>query len=91
MATEQAPNDLDPRLAAAEAALEEAYAERNRLWEELNRVKAKQRDEEHYRFLYESVVTSTSWRLTRPLRTAKWIVRELPRRGRRFFSSRPRS
>lgn len=91
METEQARSDLEQRAATAEASLEEAYSERNRLWEELNRVKAAQRQEEHYRFLYEAVVTSTSWKLTRPLRTAKWVVRELPRRVRRFVSGRPRS
>jgi hypothetical protein len=91
VATERAESDLEQRALTAEAALEEAYTERNRLWEELNRVKAEQREEDHYRFLYESVVTSASWKLTRPLRTAKWLLRELPRRVRRFFSSRPRS
>jgi hypothetical protein len=84
-------SDAEERAFAAEAALEEAYAERNRLWEELNRLKADGRKEEHYRFLYEQVVTSTSWKMTRPLRTAKWLVRELPRRARRFLSTRPRS
>ena len=82
--TERPDRDVD-------AELREVLEERNRLWEELNRVKAEQREEDHYRFLYESVVTSTSWKLTRPLRTAKWVLRELPRRVRRFFSSRPRS
>jgi hypothetical protein len=84
-------SNIEERAFAAEAALEEAYAERNRLWEELNRLKAEERKEEHYRFLYEQVVTSASWKLTRPLRTAKWLARELPRRARRFFSTRPRS
>lgn len=84
-------SDAEERALAAEAALEEAYAERNRLWEELNRLKAAERKEEHYRFMYEQVVTSTSWKLTRPLRTAKWFVRELPRRARRMLLTRPRS
>jgi hypothetical protein len=83
--------DAEERALAAEAALEEAHAERNRLWEELNRLKAAERKEEHYRFMYEQVVTSTSWKLTRPLRTGKWLARELPHKARRFFSSRPRS
>ena len=84
-------SDPEERALAAEAALQEAYAERNRLWEELNRLKAAERKEEHYRFMYEQVVTSTSWKLTRPLRTGKWFVRELPRRARRMLSARPRS
>jgi hypothetical protein len=83
--------DAEERALAAEAALEEAHAERIRLWEELNRLKAEDRKEEHYRFLYEQVVTSTSWKITRPLRTAKWLVRELPPRARRMLSTRPRS
>jgi hypothetical protein len=83
--------DAEERALAAEAALEEAHAERNRLWEELNRLKAAERKEEHYRFMYEQVVTSTSWKLTRPLRVGKWLARELPHKARRFFSSRPRS
>jgi hypothetical protein len=83
--------DAEERALAAEAALEEAYADRNRLWEELNRLKVEERKEEHYRFLYEQVVTSASWKLTRPLRTGKWLARELPHKARRFFSSRPRS
>jgi hypothetical protein len=83
--------DHEERALAAEAALEEAHAERNRLWEELNRLKAAERKEEHYRFMYEQVVTSTSWKITRPLRTAKWFVRELPLRARRMLSTRPRS
>jgi hypothetical protein len=91
VAAEQAPAELEQRAQAAEAALEEALAERNRLWEELNRVKAEQRIEDHFRFMYERVVGSASWRLTRPLRTGKWLVRELPGRARRMLSSRPRS
>ena len=83
--------DAEDRALAAEAALEEAHAERNRLWVELNRLKAAERKDEHYRFLYEQVVNSTSWKITRPLRTAKWFLRELPSRARRMLSTRPRS
>ena len=91
MATEQASDDLEQRARDAEAALEETLAERNRLWDELHRARAELREEEHYRFLYEQVIHSASWRITGPLRTAKWLARELPRRARRFFASRPRS
>jgi hypothetical protein len=86
-----APSDPELRAQAAEAALQEALAERNRLWDELNRLKASRREDDHYRFKYEQVVGSVSWKVTRPLRTAKWLVLELPRRARRFFASRPRS
>jgi hypothetical protein len=91
VASEKAPNDLEQRALAAQAALEESLAERNRLWEELHRVKAEVREEEHFRGLYEQLIHSASWRITAPLRTAKWFVLELPRRARRFFASRPRS
>jgi hypothetical protein len=87
----EAPSDPEQRAQEAEAALQEALAERNRLWEELNRLKAGQREEDHYRFKYEQLVDSVSWKVTRPLRTAKWLALELPRRIRRFFASRPRS
>ena len=40
MAAEKQHDDLEQRTLAAEAALEEALADRNRLWEELNRQKA---------------------------------------------------
>jgi hypothetical protein len=91
VATEKAPDDLEQRALAAEAALEESLAERNRLWDELHRQKAEARESEHFRSLYEQLINSTSWKLTAPLRTAKWFARELPRRCRRFFASRPRS
>ena len=91
MAAEKQHDDLEQRALAAEAALEEALADRNRLWEELNRQKADTRESEHFRVLYEQLVNSASWKVTSPLRTAKWFVRELPRRARRFLSSRPRS
>jgi hypothetical protein len=91
VATEKAPDDLEQRALAAEAALQESLAERNRLWDELHRQKAEARESEHFRFLYEQLIKSSSWKLTAPLRTAKWVVRELPRRARRFFASRPRS
>jgi hypothetical protein len=87
----EAPSDPEQRTQAAEAALQEALAERKRLWDELNRLKAAQCEEKHYRFMYEQVVSSVSWKLTRPLRTMKWLALELPRRARRFLASRPRS
>jgi hypothetical protein len=91
LTVERATTDLEQRAMNAEAALEEALAERNRLWDELHKAKAELREQEHFRFLYEQLISSTSWKLTAPLRTAKWFVRELPRRAKRFISSRPRS
>ncbi len=42
-------SDVEERLAAAEAALEEALRERNRLWEELKRQQADQAELEYLR------------------------------------------
>ena len=53
MAAEKVPNDLEQRALNAEAALEEALAERNRLWEELHERKGQEREAAHYRSLYE--------------------------------------
>ncbi len=91
MEPEKASNESEQRTLKSVAALEETLAERNRLWEELNRAKAEQRAEDHWRFMYEQVVGSSSWRVTRPLRAAKWFVREVPRRARHLLSIRPRS
>ena len=91
MAAEKVPNDLEQRALNAEAALEEALAERNRLWEELHKRKGQEREAAHYRSLYEQLASSLSWKLTKPLRMGKWLVRELPRKARRFIASRPHS
>jgi hypothetical protein len=85
-------NDLERRASQAEAALEEVIAERNRLWEELHRRAAQERELEHLRSAYHNLVTSHSWRLTAPLRNARWLLRQLPemaRRFRRFVANRP--
>ena len=89
---EESASDLEKRALQAEAALEEVIAERNRLWEELHRRKAQERELEHLRSAYHGLVTSHSWRLTAPLRGARWFVRQLPemmRRFRRFVGTRP--
>ena len=56
---------VDERLAAAEAALEEALAERNRLWEELQREHADRRELEQLRAELRTVRASRLWRLVR--------------------------
>jgi hypothetical protein len=86
---------LDPeeRAKRAEAALEEALAERNRLWEELHRRVAQERELEHYKTAYHTLVHSKSWRITAPLRAVTWIGRSAPdlaRKFRKYVSARPR-
>lgn len=51
------------RLAAAEAALEEALVERNRLWEQLQREHADRRELEQLRAELRTVRASRLWRL----------------------------
>jgi hypothetical protein len=66
--------EWEERARRAEAALEEALAERNRLWEELNRRSACEDELDHYRRLAGMMEGSASWRLTRPVRDAKRVA-----------------
>jgi hypothetical protein len=87
-------DDPDERARRAEAALEAVISERNRLWDELHRRKADEREAAYYRELYHQVVTSRSWRITVPLRRTKWFVQQIPelgRRLRRFLSHCPQA
>lgn len=59
------------RAERAESALAQALEERNRLWAELQRRTAKDREAEHWRRRLEGLEDSLSWRITLPLRTAK--------------------
>jgi hypothetical protein len=91
---EQTPDAVEERIERAEAALSEAIEERNRLWEELHRRKAQEEELAHYRELTATVFASRSWRLTQPLRSAAWFLRQLPKlgvRARRFLAHRPRT
>ena len=54
-----------------EAALEEALAERARLWDELQRRDAAERELEHWREYALSLETSIWWRATEPLRVLR--------------------
>jgi hypothetical protein len=58
------------RAARAEAALTEALRERNRLWEELQRRRADERELDHWRRRVTEVEGSAWWRLGAPLRLA---------------------
>ena len=66
----------------AQAALEEALVERNRLWEELHRRVAQDREVEYLRQLNADLEASLSWRITKPLRAAKTAYG----RGRELFA-----
>jgi hypothetical protein len=88
-----APSAED-RAAKAESALEEALAERNELWAELQRRISVERELAHYKNAYHHLVHSHSWRLTAPLRSGRWFFRQVPelgRRLRRFVAARPGS
>lgn len=87
-------NDAEQRALRAEAALEEMTAERNRLWEELHRRAAQDRELEHSKETVRLMRGSLSWRLTAPLRAAKWFVvlaPEMYARLRRFLAHHPRA
>jgi hypothetical protein len=57
-----------------EKALAEARAERARLWEENQRLRAERREVEYYERLAAHMEGSVSWKLTSPLRTAKRLA-----------------
>jgi hypothetical protein len=65
--------DLERRLAAAEA-------ERARLWEEVHRLRAERREVEYYETLAEQMRGSVSWKVTEPLRLLKEIAGKVRRR-----------
>ena len=79
--SERTTNDteLEQRLRRTEAALSEALEERGRLWQELQAVRSKQADEEHFYRKYQALEASLSWKLTKPLRSAKALTRALKR------------
>ena len=54
--------------------LEEALAERARLWEEVLRLRAERREVEYYEALANQMRTSVSWRVTAPLRAGKRLA-----------------
>ena len=57
-----------------EKALEEALAERNRLWAELNERQVDQRELEHLRTELRKVHGSAMWRLTGRLKRLRHVV-----------------
>jgi len=67
-------SDVEERLAAAEAALEEALNERNRLWEQLKQQQADQAELDYLRAELRAVRTSRLWQLARLYRRAQELV-----------------
>ena len=74
----QAPADGD---ASLDRRLQEALEDRARLWEEVHRLRAELREMEYFREAAYTVLTSTSWRITRPLRASKTLAGWLRRRS----------
>jgi len=74
------PPDWRERALAAEAALEEARAERARLWEELTRLQGERQQVAQLEGVVAHMEGSASWRLTEPLRAAKTLAIRVRRR-----------
>ena len=67
-------SDIEERPTAAQTALEEALRERNRLWDQLNREQANQRELEYLRAELRAVRSSRLWRLAGFVQRAKTFV-----------------
>jgi hypothetical protein len=72
--------DWQARAEAAEARVEELAAERARLWEENNRLRAEQREVQYYEQLATSMQGSVSWQITAPLRVGKALSGKIRRK-----------
>jgi len=59
-----------------ERALEEALAERNRLWSELNRERADQRELDHLRRELKAIHASTWWKIVGAYQRVKVLFRK---------------
>lgn len=66
----------------AEARVAELAAERARLWDEVQRLRAERREVEYYERRLRQVETSLSWRVTTPLRAGKSLAEKVRRRLR---------
>jgi hypothetical protein len=67
---------------AAEARIAELAAERARLWDEVQRLRAERREVEYYERRFEQMEHSLSWRVTTPLRAGKTLAVKVRRRLR---------
>jgi hypothetical protein len=72
---EQTTDTAEDRASRAEAALEEALSERNRLWAELNQERADQRELEYLRRELKTIHSSTWWTVVGAYKRIKALVR----------------
>ena len=79
------PEDWQARAEQAEQALEEALAERNRLWEQLQQREARDQELADARATIALMRESASWKATAPLRILRGIFHH-----RHRFASRAR-
>jgi hypothetical protein len=63
--------DWETRARTAEARVEELAAERARLWDEVQRLRAQERQVEYYEAQHRYMQNTASWRVTWPLRALK--------------------
>jgi hypothetical protein len=71
--TETTSTDWEARARTAEARVQELTQERARLWEEVQRLRAQERQIEHYEARTRYIESTASWRLTWPLRAVKTL------------------
>jgi hypothetical protein len=71
--------DWEQRARVAEARVEELAADRARLWDEVHRLRAQDREIDHYRALAAYMESTASWKLTWPLRAAKRLYIQVRR------------
>lgn len=73
------PAGWEQRARTAEARVEELAAERARLWDEVHRLRAKERQIDHYQAMAAYMESTASWKLTWPLRAAKRLYIQVRR------------
>jgi hypothetical protein len=80
MTETSASTDWEARARAAEARVEELAAERARLWQEVQRLRAQERQIDHYEARVRYIEQTASWRITWPLRVFKTLYIKVRRR-----------
>jgi hypothetical protein len=71
--------DWEQRARSAEARVEELAAERARLWEELQQLRAQEQEVEHYKAVAAYMENTASWKVTWPLRQFKRVYIQIRR------------
>jgi hypothetical protein len=72
--------DWRQRAETAEARVAELAAERARLWEEVQRLRAQEREAQYLERRMAQMEQSLSWRITTPLRAGKTLAVKVRRR-----------